>query len=184
LDDPRRRIKSRILPEARRRTRRPDKNDEEGPTMPIQEQTMIDAIMHTRGQVDFLWQFFVTVQLAIFALLFIYDDAVDSMNRTARALAICAFGMFDWINGHALRGCYALLDALHQQYRADYGQSSRFQPALYELFVQQRYEGKESMLMLTHGLAFAVVMLALIWRQFIQHDNRPNTTESRPEPRR
>ena len=31
--------------------------------MPIQEQTMIDAIMHTRGQVDFLWQFFVTVQL-------------------------------------------------------------------------------------------------------------------------
>jgi hypothetical protein len=152
--------------------------------MPIQEQTMIDAIMHTRGQVDFLWQFFVTVQLAIFALLFIYDDAVDSMNRTARALAICAFGMFDWINGHALRGCYALLDALHQQYRADYGQSSRFQPALYELFVQQRYEGKESMLMLTHGLAFAVVMLALIWRQFIQHDNRPNTTESRPEPRR
>jgi hypothetical protein len=152
--------------------------------MPIQEQTMIDTIMHTRGQVDFLWQFFVTVQLAIFALLFIYDDAVDSMNRTARALAIIAFGMFDWINGHALRGSYALLDALHQQYRADYGQSSRFQPALYELFVQQRYEGKESMLLLTHGLAFGVVMLALIWRQFIQHDNRPKSVVSAPEQRR
>jgi hypothetical protein len=105
--------------------------------MPIQEQTMIDAIMHTRGQLDFLWQFFVTVQLAIFALLFVYDDAVDSMNRTARTLAIIAIGMFNWINGHALRGTYGLLDALHQQYRADYGQSSRFQPALYELFVQQ-----------------------------------------------
>jgi hypothetical protein len=145
--------------------------------MPIQEQTIIDTIMHTRGQVDFLWQFFVTVQLAVFALLFIYDDAVDSMNRTARALAIIAFGMFDWINGHALRSSYALLDALHQQYRADYGQSSRFQPAFYELFVQQRYEGKESMLMLTHGLAFGVVMMALIWRQFIQHDNRPKIAE-------
>jgi hypothetical protein len=145
--------------------------------MPIQEQTIIDTIMHTRGQVDFLWQFFVTVQLAVFALLFIYDDAVDSMNRTARALAIIAFGMFDWINGHALRGSYALLDALHQQYRADYGQSSRFQPAFYELFVQQRYEGKESMLMLTHGLAFGVVMMALIWRQFIQHDNRPKIAD-------
>jgi hypothetical protein len=151
--------------------------------MPIQEQTMIDAIMHTRGQVDFLWQFFVTVQLAIFALLFIYDEAVDGMNRTARALAIIAFGMFDWINGHALRGCYALLDALHQQYRADYGQSSRFQPALYELFVQQRYEGKETMLMLTHGLAFSVVMLALIWRQFIQHDNKAKSVALVADPR-
>jgi hypothetical protein len=152
--------------------------------MPIQEQTMIDAIMHTRGQLDFLWQFFVTVQLAIFALLFIYDDAVDNMNRTARALAIAAFGMFDWINGHALRSTYALLDALHQQYRADYGQSARFQPALYELFVQQRYEGKEVMLMLTHGLAFAVVMLALIWRQFIQHDNRAKGTDLPVDQRR
>jgi hypothetical protein len=151
--------------------------------MPIQEQTMIDTIMHTRGQVDFLWQFFVTVQLAIFALLFIYDEAVDSMNRTARALAIIAFGMFDWINGHALRSSYALLDALHQQYRVDYGQAARFQPALYELFVQQRYEGKETMLMLTHGLAFSVVMLALIWRQFIQHDNKAKAVVLTTEPR-
>ncbi len=149
----------------------------------ILEQTLIDSIMHTRGQLDFLWQFFVTVQLAIFALLFIYDDAVDSMNRTARALAIIAFGMFDWINGQALRGSYALLDALHQQYRADYGQTSRFQPALYELFVQQRYEGKEAMLMLTHGLAFTVVMLALIWRQFMQHDNKAKSASLAVEPR-
>jgi hypothetical protein len=137
--------------------------------MPIAEQILVDAIMHTRGQLDFLWQFFVTVQLAIFALLFIYDDAVDSMNRTARGLAIAAIGMFDWINGGALRSCYGLLDALHQQYRADYGQSKRFQPVFYELFVQQRYEGKDNMLMLTHGLAFGVVALALIWRQFMQH---------------
>lgn len=151
--------------------------------MPIQEQTMIDAIMHTRGQVDFLWQFFITVQLAVFALLFIYDDAVDSMNRTARALAIIAIGMFNWINGHALRSTYALLDALHQQYRADYGQSSRFQPALYELFVQQRYEGKETMLLMTHGLAFTVVMLALIFRQFIQHDVRTRRPAVAAEPR-
>jgi hypothetical protein len=149
--------------------------------MPIQEQTMIDAIMHTRGQVDFLWQFFVTVQLAIFALLFVYDDAVDSMNGTARALSIAAIGMFNWINGHALRGSYALLDALHQQYRADYGQSSRFQPALYELFVQQRYEGKETMLLMTHGMAFAVVMLALIFRQFIQHEDKGRRTMATPK---
>jgi hypothetical protein len=152
--------------------------------MPIQEQTLIDAIMHTRGQLDFLWQFFVTVQLAIFALLVIYDDAVDSMNTTARGLAIVAIGMFDWINGNALRNVYGLLDALHQQYRSDYGQSARFTPALYEVFVQQRYEGKQTMLLMTHGLAFSVVMLALIWRQFIQHQDRPRRADTTNDVRR
>ena len=35
-----------------------------------------------RGQVDFLWQFFVTVHLALFALLFIiYDHAVEGSPR-------------------------------------------------------------------------------------------------------
>jgi hypothetical protein len=141
--------------------------------MPIAEQVLVDSIMSTNARLDFLWQFFVTVQLAIFALLFVYDDAVDGMNKMARCLAILAIGMFDWINGQALRGCYALLDALHGQYRADYGQASRFQPGLYEFFVQQRYDGREGMLMMTHGMAFSVVAIALIWRQFIQHDNRP-----------
>src|SRR5690606_12247485 len=83
--------------------------------MPIQEQTLIEAIMQTRGQVDFLWQFFMTVQIAIFALLFIYDKAVESLNSFARLLALGAVALFDWINAEALRGAYGLLDAMHGQ---------------------------------------------------------------------
>ena len=41
----------------------------------IQEATLIEAILGFRAQIDFLWQFFVTVHIAIFALLFIYDEA-------------------------------------------------------------------------------------------------------------
>ena len=48
---------------------------------PLQESTLVEAIMSVRSQVDFLWQFFVTVHIAIFALLFIYDHAVDSLKR-------------------------------------------------------------------------------------------------------
>ena len=44
----------------------------------IQEGTLIEAILGFRSQIDFLWQFFVTVHIAIFALLFIYDEAVES----------------------------------------------------------------------------------------------------------
>ena len=82
---------------------------------------MIEAIMHIRAQIDFLWQFFVTVQLTLFALIFIYDEAVDSLNGLARLLTLFGLGMFSWINGNALRGAYRLIAAFHEQYRADYG---------------------------------------------------------------
>jgi len=137
--------------------------------MPIQEQTLIDAIMHVRGQVDFLWQFFMTVQIAIFALLFIYDEAVEQLNAFARLLAVAAVALFDWINAEALKGAYTLLDALHRQYRADFGHPERFQSVLYDNFVLASFEGRVTMISITHSLAFGVVLMALFWRRFIQH---------------
>jgi hypothetical protein len=137
--------------------------------MVMQEQTMMDAIMHVRGQIDFLWQFFVTVQLALFALIFIYDEAVDSLNALARTLALAGLGIFSYINGNALRSAYELIQALHQQYRQDYGQPGRFLPALQASFVDIDYGGREQMILITHGLAFAVVALALVFPAFVQH---------------
>jgi len=136
--------------------------------MQIQEQTLIEAIMHVRGQVDFLWQFFMTVQIALFALIFIYDEAVEQLNAFARLLAVGAVALFDWINAEALKGAYTLLDALHHQYRADFGQPERFQSTLYDHFVLASFEGRVTMISVTHSLAFSVVLMALFWRRFIQ----------------
>jgi hypothetical protein len=141
--------------------------------MPMQEQTLVEALMQARSQLDFLWQFFVTVQIAIFALVFIYEEAVDNLNVLARSLAIIGIGIFAWINGNALLGAYNLLDAMHQQFRSDYGQIERFQPAFYKQFVLADYAGREGMLLMTHGLAFSVVMLTLIFPRFIQHNRKP-----------
>lgn len=132
--------------------------------------------MQTRGQVDFLWQFFMTVQIAIFALLFIYDKAVESLNSFARLLALGAVALFDWINAEALRGAYGLLDAMHGQYRADFGHPERFQAVLYDHFVLANFEGRATMIMITHSLAFGVVMVALFWRRFIHA--RPGQTSA------
>lgn len=137
--------------------------------MVMQEQTMMDAIMHVRGQIDFLWQFFVTVQLALFALIFIYDEAVDSLNALARTLALAGLAIFSYINGNALRSAYELIQALHLQYRHDYGPPGRFLPALQAAFVDIDYSGREQMILLTHGLAFAVVAMALVFPAFVQH---------------
>lgn len=133
--------------------------------MPIAEELLMDGIMQTRTQIDFLWQFFITVQIALFALLFIYNKAIESFNSIARLLAICGVGIFDWINSQALKNSYTLLNAFHEQYRIDFGQPQRFQPALYEHFVLATFEGRVSMISLTHGMAFAVVVLAFLWRR-------------------
>ena len=105
----------------------------------IQESTLIEAILGFRAQIDFLWQFFVTVHIAIFALLFIYDEAVESLNVVARIFAIAGVAAFEWINGKALANTYLLLDATLDQYRALYGQVDRFQPDFFRHFVNMSF---------------------------------------------
>jgi hypothetical protein len=134
----------------------------------IQEATLIEAILSIRSQVDFLWQFFVTVHIAIFAMLFIYDEAVESLNVIARVFALGGIGLFEWINGKALANTYQLLDATLDQYRALYGEASRFQPAFFQHFVGQSYADRPAMVLMTHSMALVVILLALVSREFIQ----------------
>ncbi len=69
---------------------------------PLNEGSLVEAMMDARGQIDFLWQFFVTVHIAIFALLFIYDHAVEGMNWAGRIFSVAGIAAFEWINGNAL----------------------------------------------------------------------------------
>ena len=135
---------------------------------PLNEGTLIDAIMTARGQIDFLWQFFVTVHIAIFALLFIYDHAVEGLNWAGRIFSVAGIAAFEWINGNALGNAYKLLDSMHEQYRWSFGQVDRFHPAMYENFVLSSYATRPAMVIMTHTCALAVVMLAFASRQFIQ----------------
>ncbi len=119
----------------------------------IQEATLIEAILSIRSQIDFLWQFFVTAHIAIFALLFIYDEAVESLNVLARVFALGGIALFEWINGKALANTYMLLDATMDQYRALYGEASRFQPAFFQHFVGQSFTDRPAMVLVTHSMA-------------------------------
>lgn len=134
----------------------------------IQEPVLIEAILHAREQVDFIWQFFVTVHIAVFALLFIYDDAVDRLSPFARIFAIVGIGLFDFINGQALINAYQMLDAMMDQYRVSYGQIERFQPLFYERFVLLEYAHRPNIVKVTHSLALIVVVVALFARHLMQ----------------
>jgi len=140
---------------------------------PLQESTLIEAIMAVRGQIDFLWQFFVTVHIALFALLFIYDHAVENLNAVAKFFAVLGVAAFEWINGNALAHTYLLLDAMQDQFRWNYGQADRFHPAFYEQFVLASYATRPATVLLTHSSALLVVLLAFASRRFIQTRTLP-----------
>lgn len=138
----------------------------------LAEDVLIDAIIETRQQIDFLWQFFMTVQIAIFALVVLYDEAVEKLNLLARGLAIFAIALFDYINGNALQKTYRLLDAMMDQYRVLYGQVDRFQPQFYEHFVMASFADRPGIVLITHGLALAVVIVALILSRLMKRAAR------------
>jgi len=140
---------------------------------PLQEGTLVEAIMAVRGQIDFLWQFFVTVHIALFALLFIYDHAVENLNAIAKFFAVLGVAAFEWINGNALAHTYLLLDAMQDQFRWNYGQADRFHPAFYDQFVLASYATRPATVLLTHSSALLVVLLAFASRRFIQTRTLP-----------
>ncbi|MEZ5899576.1 MAG: hypothetical protein AB7S74_05925 [Hyphomicrobium sp.] len=140
------------------------------------EEALIQAIMDVRSQIDFLWQFFVSVHIAIFALLFLYDHAVESLSTVAKALAGAGIAAFEWINGNALVSAYTLLDAMHEQYRLTYGQATRFHYAFYEKFVLATFQSRPSMVLVTHSTALVIVLLAFASRRFIQ--SKPRNPEA------
>jgi len=137
------------------------------------DEALVGAIMAVRSQVDFVWQFFVTVHIAVFAMLFVYDHAVEAMNWVARLFALAGIAMFDWINGNALRINYQLLDALHEQFRFQFAKPGAFAPLFYDRFVLSSFIERPRIVMVTHTTAFVVVVLALFWRRFIQTGSRP-----------
>ena len=132
------------------------------------EDTLVSAIMTAQGQIDFLWQFFVSVHIAIFALLFIYDHVIDNLNWVARGFAVAGIAAFEYINGNALAHTYMVLDAMLDQYRWSFGQAERFHPAFYEQFVLASYKTRPGIVLMTHSTALAVVFLAFISKRFIQ----------------
>ncbi|PPC98373.1 MAG: hypothetical protein CTY31_13250 [Hyphomicrobium sp.] len=134
----------------------------------LEEPTLVEAIMDAREQIDFLWQFFVSVHIALFALVFIYGSAVERLNWPARILSIFGIAGFEWINGNALSNAYLLLDSMLEQYRWSFGQVERFHPAFYEQFVLASYADRPGMVLITHSAALLVIILAFLSQRFFQ----------------
>jgi hypothetical protein len=108
-----------------------------GTVTPFQESTLVEAIMSVRLQIDFLWQFFVAVHTALFALLFVYDHAAESLDAIAKFFAAVGIAAFEWINGKALIVPIGFSNATQEQFRWSFGQADRFHPLFYDASFSQ-----------------------------------------------
>jgi len=136
----------------------------------MQQEALIQAIVGARGQLDFIWQVFLSAQVAVFAFLLIYEEEMEKMNFLGRLLALIGIGAFDWINASALIDTYGLLDALHHQYRVSFGQLNGLSPLFVDRFVNASYETGPRMVAFTHTLAFTFVLLSFVLRNMIRRD--------------
>jgi len=62
----------------------------------IGKPALLEAILTIRSQAGFLGQFLVTAPVAIFALVFRYDDAADILNFIARGFALAGMALCAW----------------------------------------------------------------------------------------
>jgi hypothetical protein len=146
----------------------------------VEQQALTYAIIGTRNQIDFIWNFFVTVNMAVFALLFIYDETVASMKWITRIFMACGVAAFDFINGNGLVNAYTLLDALHDQFRTNFENLPKLTTAYRISFINAQYGDMSKLVMLTHGAALITVVLTLFWPSFLQHKKRNAKAASEP----
>lgn len=125
------------------------------------DQQSITALMvGASGKLDTLWQIFILLHFGIFTLLLIHQAVLSRIGQLA---ATVAYGLVMFINFSALSGTYKILDALHQQFRKDFGASAgKFVPALQESFVNADLSTRPSLLLVTHGLAGLIVLYAIV----------------------
>lgn len=126
------------------------------------DQQSITALMiGASAKLDVLWQIFILLHFGVFTLLLIHNTVLRWPGQIAAAIG---YGFVMTINFLSLSGTYRVLDALHQQFRKDYGTDpSKFVPALQDTFLNASLAERPQLLFLSHGIA-AVIVVTAIWR--------------------
>ncbi len=126
--------------------------------------TILDALVQTGSQIDSQWSMFIVVHLGLFWFFFLVHRPLLVFER---AVALFAYGAFAFINGNALKHTYAFLEAMRSdlvtQFPNDLANAPKMANALTSLYFGDRAE----LITLTHGGAFAVVTVFLIFRNVI-----------------
>jgi len=113
------------------------------------------------NKVDGLWQMYIGVHLGIFWLLFFMHRPLLAIERL---IALIAYTFFAAVNGKALMDTYALLESLRRDLLANFPAAVERLPGTAELMGSVTYDGRTQLILISHGLAWVLVVLTLAFR--------------------
>jgi hypothetical protein len=133
--------------------------------------SLLEALVSTGNQIDSEWSMYIVVHLGLFWFFFLIHRPLLFLER---GIALFAYGAFAYINGNSLIGTYNLLEAMRSDLVTRFRDALVNTPQMARVLAAESYGAREELIYVTHGAAFAVVALLLIFRNTIirryEHD--------------
>jgi hypothetical protein len=125
---------------------------------------LIEAMVETGNQIDSAWSMYIVVHLGLFWFFFLVHRPLLLIERV---VALFAYGGFAFINGNGLLTTYAFLEAIRTDLVTGFRSEFVKAPATAQALASTYFGDREDMIFVTHGLAFLIVALFLIFRNTI-----------------
>lgn len=122
---------------------------------------VLDLLVQTGNQIDSLWSMYIVVHLGLFWFFFLVHRPLLFIERV---IAIFAYAAFATINGQALINTYKFLEAIRLDLINRFSDQLAQMPEISSALVSVSYQDKEQLILITHGCAFGVVALFLLFR--------------------
>ncbi len=123
--------------------------------------SILEAMIQTGNQIDSQWSMYIVVHLGLFWFFFLVHRPLLFIER---AIALVAYGGFAFINGKALIGTYSFLEAMRRDLLAGFSNELARTPEMANAIAGAFYGDRQELIYMTHGAAFAVVALFLLFR--------------------
>lgn len=124
-------------------------------------EAVLDALIQTKNQVDNQWSMYIVVHLGLFWFFFLVHRPLLLVER---AIALFAYGAFIYINGSALIDTYTFLEAMRLDLLKNLESELVNAPRIESVLNMFNFEDTTQLILITHGVAFCVVALFLIFR--------------------
>lgn len=125
---------------------------------------LLDAFMQSGEQINNEWSMYIVVHLGLFWFFLFMHRPLLAIERL---IAIFAYGVFVFINGNGLIGSYKMLEAVRSDLVRRFPEAVNSAPELTNFLGQSNYAGREELILLTHGCAFAIVTLMFLFRNLM-----------------
>jgi hypothetical protein len=123
--------------------------------------TVLQTLVQAGSQIDSQWSMYIVVHLGLFWFFFLVHRPLLFIER---GVALCAYAGFVFINGNALANTYRFLEALRTDLTTRFADEVARAPATARALASINYADRDDIILVTHGIAFLVVALFLLFR--------------------